>query len=260
MAKRKDATNMQEAEATSGEGEQAVTLQQLRRREQREHTLRHRAELADQVARGEDSLLASYDDRTRRALDHKLTILRSELQRLDAELAKGYGEAFAEFRERMNCEYIQLAHGETFFAENDAGVRTQIGRGICLFANGAWSNGRDVHSAPPTEPIRQLPIVMEYLRKALSREEKQFQRIRHYILEQSKVHGMGAGPLPVEKAFEDLKQSEENVTRLREKLDAAERQFAELRGPSARQLYQEQCERNQRAAQAAIQRALEMQI
>jgi len=57
------------------------------RDEQRAQTERERAKLANLIAKAEENLLFSEDPRTRKSLDARVTDMRDEMERLDAELA-----------------------------------------------------------------------------------------------------------------------------------------------------------------------------
>lgn len=211
---------------------------QQQRIEQSDQTQRRRTELAVQIDVGEQSLLASTDNRTRRALDQRLTQLRNELQNLDSLPVNGVHEPFAEFKERMGCECVRT-HG-----------------GNLLFENGGISDGRSGHIEPPTDATALLHFRIEFLEHKFEDSQLRADKIQNYIVEQSKWFEMGAGPPAEEAAFEQLNKNKADTERLKQEIAAARGELRKLTGPSQFEHFVQQASERQRAADAARQRAL----
>ena len=149
-----------------------------------------------------------------------------------------YVEDLLEFRDRMACEAIYVRE-----------------HGAFLFANGARSYGGVRHVEPPHDPAELLSVQIEFLQAKLVQQESLRQQCDAYIVTQSDFHSLGAGPLPVPTAFDDLEQFQKTISELRELIGQKQTELAVLRGPSPRDAYLQRVATQRQAASQAIERA-----
>lgn len=149
-------------------------------------------------------------------------------------------EDLREFTERMGCECIYA-------------------RGHYLFANGGRSNGL-LHRDPPTDTVALLTLQSEFLAAKVKQQERLFQQCKTFIATQSEFHGMGAGPAPPERAFEDLEIFQKNVLKLRKQLEMTQGRLKRRRGPTGDDVYQQRRSVDRAEAEEARQRLMSIEV
>lgn len=103
-------------------------------------------------------------------------------------------EHFLMFAERQGCDFVTANNRH-------------------LFANGAQSN-EFFHWEPPTDPEALAELRYEYLRVKSANVTKRYDADRSAIIEQARIHAMGAGPLPAPGWEEHLRQLAQEIERL----------------------------------------------
>jgi hypothetical protein len=226
-----------------------MTVEQRNRIEQRDAAERRRIELAKQIARGEESLIASNDDRTRRNLDAKLTAMRNELHHLDMQLARGFRESFGEFRQRMGCEHIQLGLADGY---SDNGC--VVGRGSFLFENGALSDGVADHYEAPIEQVTLFRLRKHFIETKLKREVAAFSEFKASCEQQAGYHLSSpmTCPPPPANAVDQLRAGKARIEQLREQLTTLDRENPALLDKFANRAFLDQRRADQQSAREQL--------
>jgi hypothetical protein len=129
-----------------------------------------------------------------------------------------------------------------------------------LLANGAQSDGIFNHLQPPSDRQELLTLQLEFCKHKLHVAERGFTETQKYITEQAHYCEIGAGLPPDESAYSDLKRLQAVVFKTREQIAIYRRELRQLAGPDRHEQYQERRSAQQAAAQAAVERARQIQI
>lgn len=234
-----------------------MTPEQQKRIEQRDETERRRAELSQQIARGEKSLLSSDDNRTRASLNRELSAMRDELHQLNTILAQGFRESFADFRQRMGCEYIQLGLADGY---PDSGCL--VGRGTFLFQNGALSDGVANHYEAPIEQAALLRLRKHFVATKLKREVAAFDQFKASCEQQASSHLLYpmSCPPPPPNAADELRAGKARIESLRSDLAEINREIATLPESRAKASFIEEQRQRNSAAKEVLAEIVGVQI
>jgi len=234
-----------------------MTPEQKRRIEQRDQAGRRRAELLQQIARGEKNLHASDDNRTRASLDRQLSGMRDELHRLDSILTQDVRETFGEFKQRMGCEHIQLGREDGFFNSG-----CHAAPGSFLFQNGALSDGLTNHYEPPPEQSVLLRLRKHFIETQLKREVAAFNQFKSSCQQQAGYHlnNPMSCPSPPQNAADQLRAGKARIEKLRTELAPIDREIAALPGEVARRAVLEQKREQQQAARDDLTEIISVNI
>lgn len=234
-----------------------MTPEQQKRIEQRDEAERQRADLSQRIARGEKSLLATDDNRTRVSLNRELSAMRDELHRLNTILAQGFRESFGEFKQRMKCECIQLGLADGY---PDGG--RLVGRGSFLFQNGALSDGVTNHYEAPVEQATLLRLRKHFIATKLKREIAAFDQFKASCEQQAGYHLSSpmTCPPPPANAADQLRAGKARIEKLRDELAAIDRERATLPGLRANAAFIEQQRQRNSAAKEALAEIVGVQI
>ena len=204
---------------------------------QRQQDYQRRIELATQIKQGEDSLFASEDDRTRRALDQKLTAARNELQQLNTRLAPGAGESFRDFHERHGGEYV-LCDGKWLYPD-----------GAIADPNGMYVG------EPPADQPSKLQATHRYTASKLQAEIEAFKAFKAECA--SMAHWAKVNPEvccpPPHDAAARLQRGKERIDLLQEQLQTITKQLGDTPEEVAKRGRQEVERERQQRLQAQIQ-------
>ena len=234
-----------------------MTPEQQKRIEQRDDAERRRAELSQQIARGEKSLLACDDDRTRASLNRELSAMRDELHQLNTILTQGFREPFGEFRQRMGCECIQLG-----LADGYADGGCIVGRGLFLFQNGAVSDGVTNHYEAPVEQATLLRLRKHFIATKIKREVAAFDQFKASCEQQAGYHVRSpmTCPPPPANAADQLRAGKARIEKLREQLAAVDREIAASPEVHAHRAFLDQRRANQQSAREQLTEIAGMSI